>query len=62
MRSGQHAADRCRHSPVGGFELESWSVAAEDGELVAQDEDLEILASVVTGELGESWMERHNVR
>jgi len=51
--SWQDAADGSEQGPVGGFELDSWSVAAEDRELVAQDQDLEILGSVATGELGE---------
>jgi hypothetical protein len=38
--------------PVGGLELGSWSLAAEDGELVAQDEDLEVLGGVAAGEEG----------
>jgi hypothetical protein len=51
--SGQHAADRCQQGPVAGFELESWSVAAEDGELVAQDKNFEILTRVAPDELGQ---------
>jgi len=36
------------------WEPESWSVVAEDGELVTKDEDLKVLGSIATGELGEA--------
>jgi hypothetical protein len=35
------------------LELGSWSSAAEDGELVAQDEDLKVLGGIAAGEEGE---------
>jgi hypothetical protein len=35
------------------LELGSWSLAAEDGELVAEDEDLEVLGGVAAGDEGE---------
>jgi hypothetical protein len=50
---GQDAADGGEQRPVGGLELGSWSLAAEDGELVAQNEDLKILGGIATGEEGE---------
>jgi hypothetical protein len=65
--TGQDAADGGEQSPVGGFQLGSWGLAAEDSELVAQDEDLEILGGIAAGEedeqldgaaqrqVGESW-------
>jgi hypothetical protein len=51
--SGQDAADGGEQGPVGGFELGPWSLAAEHGELVAQDEDLKILGGIAAGEQGE---------
>jgi hypothetical protein len=51
--SGQDAADRGEQGAVGGLELGSWDLAVEHGELVAQHEDLQVLGSVATGELGE---------
>jgi hypothetical protein len=36
--------------PVSGLELGSRRLAAQDGELVAQDEDLKILAGIAAGE------------
>jgi hypothetical protein len=51
--SGQDAADGGQQRPVGGFELGSWSLAAEHGELMAQDEDLKILGGIAAGEQGE---------
>jgi hypothetical protein len=35
------------------LELGTWDVAAEHGELVAQDEDLQVLGGVAAGEQGE---------
>jgi Integrase core domain len=68
--SGQAAADGGEQGPVGGFELGPWSLAAEHGELVAQDEDLKILGGIAAGkegeqldgaeqrQVGESWQHR----
>ena len=39
-RPGQHAADRGQQRPVSGLEPGSWDLAAKDGELVAQHQDL----------------------
>jgi hypothetical protein len=47
------AADGGQQRPVGGLEVGSWGLAAEHGELVAQDEDLEILSGIAAGELDE---------
>jgi hypothetical protein len=35
------------------LELGSWNLAAEHGELMAQDEDLKILGGIAAGEQGE---------
>jgi hypothetical protein len=50
---GQDAADGREQGPVGRLQPGSRRLAAQDGELVAQDEDLEIFGGVATGELGE---------
>ena len=51
--SRQDAADRGEQGPVGGLELGTLDLAAEHGELVTQDEDLQVLGGVPTGEQGE---------
>jgi hypothetical protein len=51
--SGQHAADRGEQGSVGGLELGMLDLAVEHGELVAQDEDLQVLGGVPAGEQGE---------
>jgi len=51
--SRKHAADRGQQGPVGALEPGSWGLAAEHGELVAQDEDLQVLGGVAAGEQGE---------
>jgi hypothetical protein len=43
---GQDAADRGKQGPGGGLELRTWGLAAQDGELVAKDEDLQVLGGV----------------
>jgi len=50
---GQDAADRREQGPVGRLQPGSRRLAAQDGELVAQDEDLEVFGGIATGELGE---------
>jgi hypothetical protein len=50
---GQDAADRREQGPVGRLQPGSRRLAAQDDELVAQDEDFEIVGGVATGELGE---------
>jgi hypothetical protein len=37
-------------------------VAAQHHELVTQNENLQILGGVATGQLNKHWMERHSVR
>ena len=48
--SEQRAADRGEQGAVGGLELGTWRVAAEHGELVAQDKDLQVLGGVAAGQ------------
>src|SRR6266571_5041251 len=48
--SGQHAADRGEQGSVGGLELETLDLAAEDVELVTQDQELQVLGGVTAGE------------
>jgi hypothetical protein len=49
----QRAADRSQQGPIGRLQPGTWSLAAEHGELVAQDKDLKVLGGVTAGELGE---------
>ena len=48
--SGQGTADRREPGPVGGLERGSWDLTAQDGELVTEDEDLEVLGGSAAGE------------
>ena len=51
--SGEDAADRGEQGAVGGLQPRAWNLAAQHAELVAQEEDLQVLAGVVAAELGE---------
>jgi hypothetical protein len=44
------------------LELGTWDLAAEHGELVTQDEELQVLGGIATASRASSWMERHSVR
>jgi hypothetical protein len=44
------------------LELGTWDLAAEHGELVAQEEDLQVLGGGPRASRASSWMERHSVR
>jgi hypothetical protein len=44
--SGQDAADRGEQGPVGGLKLGSWGLPAQDRELVAQHQDLQVLGGI----------------
>jgi hypothetical protein len=46
---GQDAADRGEQRPVGGLEPWSWGLAAQDGELVAEHQDLKVFGGVAAG-------------
>jgi hypothetical protein len=59
---GQDAADGGEQRPVGGFELGSWSLAAEDGELVRRTRISRSLAASLWASRASSWMDRHSVR
>jgi hypothetical protein len=48
--SRQQAADRGGQGTVGRFQPGSWGLTAEDDELVAQDEDLQVLGGVSAGD------------
>ena len=50
MSPGQDATDRGKQRPVGGLQPGTWSLAAQDRELVAQHQDLEVLGGVAAGE------------
>jgi len=47
---GQRAADRGKQGAVGWFQLGSWNLAAEHGELLAQHQDLQGLGGGRKGE------------
>jgi hypothetical protein len=47
---GEHPADRGEQGPVAGPECGSCALPAEHGELVTQDEDLQVLGGVPAGE------------
>jgi hypothetical protein len=47
---GQHAADRGQQGTVGGLQPESWDLAAQDGELVAQHQNLKVLGAITASE------------
>jgi hypothetical protein len=47
---GQHAADRGQQGAVGGLKPGSWGLAAQDGELMAQHQDLKVLGGVAAGQ------------
>jgi hypothetical protein len=53
------AASRARS---GGLELGSWELASEDGELVAQDQDLQVLAASPRASSASSWMVLYSAR
>jgi hypothetical protein len=48
--AGQHAADCGEQRPVGGLEPGRGTSAVQDGELLAQDQDLQILGGVTASE------------
>jgi len=60
--SRQDAADGGEQGPVGGSELGPRRLAAQQGELVAQDEDLEVVSASPRASWARSWMERHSSR
>jgi hypothetical protein len=51
--SGEDAADRGEQGAVSRLQPRAWNLAAQHAELVAQDEDLQVLAGVAAAEQGE---------
>ena len=51
--SGEDAADRGEQGAVSGLQPRAWNLAAQHAELVAQDEDLQVLAGAAAAEQGE---------
>ena len=43
QRSGQPPHERSEHGPVGPVQARTWVGAAQDGDLVAQHEELDVL-------------------
>jgi hypothetical protein len=48
--SGERPADSGEQGAVGGLELGTWRLAAQDGELMMQHRDLQVLGGVAAGE------------
>src|SRR6266511_1033246 len=46
----EDAADCGEQGAISGFQPGSWELASQDGELVAQDQDLQVLGGVAAGE------------
>jgi hypothetical protein len=46
----QRAADGGKQCAVGGLQPWPWNLAAQDGQLVAQDQDLQVLGGIAAGE------------
>ena len=51
--AGEQPGQRREHDPVGGLQLRPVYLAAEHRDLVAQDEEFDVLGAVVAGELGQ---------
>jgi hypothetical protein len=49
-RSRQHATDGGEQGPVGRLRPGTWELATQHGELVAHDEDLQILGSIAAAQ------------
>ena len=47
---GKDAADRGEQGAVSGLQPRAWNLAAQHAELVAQDEDLQVLGGFAAGE------------
>jgi hypothetical protein len=48
-RARQHPADRVEQGPVGGLQPASWELAAPDGALVAQHQELKVRGAITAG-------------
>jgi hypothetical protein len=48
--SGQQPRQRGQHDPVGGFELGALYLSAKYRDLMAQDQDFDVLGAVIAGE------------
>ena len=53
LTRGEDAADRGEQGAVIRLQPRAWNLAAQHAELVAQDEDLQVLAGVAAAEQGE---------
>jgi hypothetical protein len=52
-RAGQQPRQGGQHDPVGGLDLGASDLPAEHRDLVAQDQEFDVLGAVVAGELGQ---------
>jgi hypothetical protein len=57
-----HAADGGKQGAVGGLELGGVRSPAEHGELVAEHQDLQVLAASLWASSTSRWIERHSAR
>jgi hypothetical protein len=48
--AGQHPADRGQPGPVSGLQPGTWGLPPEDSQLMAKDEELQVLGGVAAGE------------
>jgi hypothetical protein len=48
--SREDAADRGEQRPIGRLQLGTWDLSAQDGELVAQHEDFQVLGGLATSQ------------
>jgi hypothetical protein len=61
-RPWQQAADRGEQRPIGGLQLGTWGLAAEDHELVRRTRISKSLAASPRASSTSNWMERYNMR
>jgi hypothetical protein len=52
-RSGQQPRQGGQHDPVGGLELGASDLSTKHRDLMTQNEDFDVLAAIVAGELGQ---------
>ena len=48
--SRQHPADRGQQRPISGLQPGTWDLPPQDGQLMAEDEELQVLGGVAAGE------------
>jgi hypothetical protein len=48
--SRQHTTERCQQRSVSGLQPGTWGLPPQDGQLMAEDEELQVLGGVAAGE------------